>query len=77
MAQGDGRPFWRLIVSEATGCNKNDYFEELYEVKYGFWCVLSFLWLFLFKNYEFALLCMLPPPIAMINLISLPAFCKG
>ncbi|KAH7683889.1 HAD hydrolase subfamily IA protein [Dioscorea alata] len=29
--QGDGRPFWRLVVSEATGCNKNDYFEELYE----------------------------------------------
>jgi hypothetical protein len=30
--QGDGRPFWRLIVSEATGCADDDYFEEVYEV---------------------------------------------
>lgn len=30
--QGDGRPFWRLMVSEATGCADNDYFEEVYEV---------------------------------------------
>ncbi|KAJ3677357.1 hypothetical protein LUZ60_003081 [Juncus effusus] len=29
--QGDGRPFWRLIVSEATGCSDTDYFEEVYE----------------------------------------------
>ncbi|XP_077224313.1 haloacid dehalogenase-like hydrolase (HAD) superfamily protein [Tasmannia lanceolata] len=29
--QGDGRAFWRLIVSEATGCANNDYFEEVYE----------------------------------------------
>ncbi|KAK6931219.1 Haloacid dehalogenase-like hydrolase [Dillenia turbinata] len=29
--QGDGRPFWRLVVSEATGCSNEDYFEELYE----------------------------------------------
>ncbi|XP_044488193.1 haloacid dehalogenase-like hydrolase domain-containing protein 3 isoform X2 [Mangifera indica] len=29
--QGDGRPFWRIIVSEATGCSNNDYFEEVYE----------------------------------------------
>ncbi|KAL5981119.1 hypothetical protein ACLOJK_029039 [Asimina triloba] len=29
--QGDGRLFWRLIVSEATGCDNNDYFEEVYE----------------------------------------------
>ncbi|KAJ0039282.1 hypothetical protein Pint_22722 [Pistacia integerrima] len=29
--QGDGRPFWRLLVSEATGCANNDYFEEVYE----------------------------------------------
>ncbi|KAJ0963275.1 hypothetical protein J5N97_028397 [Dioscorea zingiberensis] len=29
--QGDGRPFWRLVVSEATGCNNNGYFEEVYE----------------------------------------------
>lgn len=29
--QGDGRPFWRLMVSEATGCSRNDYFEEVYE----------------------------------------------
>ncbi|PIA40286.1 hypothetical protein AQUCO_02500168v1 [Aquilegia coerulea] len=29
--QGDGRPFWRLVVSEATGCSNNDYFEEVYE----------------------------------------------
>ncbi|XP_071717221.1 uncharacterized protein [Rutidosis leptorrhynchoides] len=29
--QGDGRPFWKLVVSEATGCANNDYFEEVYE----------------------------------------------
>ncbi|KAI3730779.1 hypothetical protein L1987_61956 [Smallanthus sonchifolius] len=29
--QGDGRPFWQLVVSEATGCANNDYFEEVYE----------------------------------------------
>ncbi|KAI3433051.1 uncharacterized protein J3R85_007240 [Psidium guajava] len=29
--QGDGRPFWRLIVSEATGCADHDYFEEVYQ----------------------------------------------
>ncbi|KAJ4760342.1 Haloacid dehalogenase-like hydrolase domain-containing protein 3 [Rhynchospora pubera] len=29
--EGDGRPFWRLIVSEATGCTDNDYFEAVYE----------------------------------------------
>ncbi|XP_043723804.1 haloacid dehalogenase-like hydrolase domain-containing protein 3 [Telopea speciosissima] len=29
--QGDGRPFWRLIVSEATGCSDDNYFEEVYE----------------------------------------------
>ncbi|XP_010939514.1 uncharacterized protein [Elaeis guineensis] len=29
--QGDGRAFWRLVVSEATGCADNDYFEEVYE----------------------------------------------
>ncbi|KAF3324259.1 haloacid dehalogenase-like hydrolase domain-containing protein 3 [Carex littledalei] len=29
--EGDGRPFWRLIVSEATGCADNGYFEEVYE----------------------------------------------
>ncbi|KAF9591038.1 hypothetical protein IFM89_001248 [Coptis chinensis] len=29
--QGDGREFWRLVVSEATGCSSNDYFEEVYE----------------------------------------------
>ncbi|KAJ9554292.1 hypothetical protein OSB04_018337 [Centaurea solstitialis] len=29
--QGDGRPFWKLVVSEATGCASNDYFEEVYE----------------------------------------------
>nr|XP_043606278.1 haloacid dehalogenase-like hydrolase domain-containing protein 3 [Erigeron canadensis] len=29
--QGDGRPFWKLVVSEATGCADNDYFEEVYE----------------------------------------------
>lgn len=28
--QGDGRPFWRQIVVQATGCASNDYFEELY-----------------------------------------------
>jgi len=30
--QGDGRPFWKLVVSEATGCANDDYFEEVYEV---------------------------------------------
>ncbi|KAF5443306.1 hypothetical protein F2P56_035868 [Juglans regia] len=29
--QGDGRPFWKLVVSEATGCADDDYFEEVYE----------------------------------------------
>ncbi|BAT99259.1 hypothetical protein VIGAN_10066100 [Vigna angularis var. angularis] len=29
--QGDGKPFWKLIVSEATGCGDGDYFEEVYE----------------------------------------------
>ncbi|XP_054792116.1 uncharacterized protein LOC129297796 isoform X2 [Prosopis cineraria] len=29
--QGDGRPFWKLVVSEATGCANEDYFEEVYE----------------------------------------------
>ncbi|PWA77474.1 haloacid dehalogenase-like hydrolase domain-containing protein [Artemisia annua] len=28
---GDGRPFWKLVVSDATGCANNDYFEEVYE----------------------------------------------
>ncbi|KAJ9187502.1 hypothetical protein P3X46_002951 [Hevea brasiliensis] len=29
--QGDGRPFWKLVVSEATGCTNDDYFEEVYK----------------------------------------------
>ncbi|KAI4314171.1 hypothetical protein L6164_027106 [Bauhinia variegata] len=29
--QGDGRPFWKLVVSEATGCANENYFEEVYE----------------------------------------------
>ncbi|CAN0925983.1 Haloacid dehalogenase-like hydrolase domain-containing protein 3 [Linum grandiflorum] len=29
--QGDGRPFWKLVVSEATGSPNLDYFEEVYE----------------------------------------------
>ncbi|KAK9277433.1 hypothetical protein L1049_006976 [Liquidambar formosana] len=29
--EGDGRPFWKLVVSEATGCANEDYFEEVYE----------------------------------------------
>lgn len=29
--QGDGRPFWKLVVSEATGSTNNDYFEEVYK----------------------------------------------
>lgn len=29
--QGDGRSFWKLVVSEATGCSNEDYFEEVYE----------------------------------------------
>ncbi|KAF3778829.1 Haloacid dehalogenase-like hydrolase domain-containing protein 3 [Nymphaea thermarum] len=30
-AMADGRPFWRHVVSEATGCSNNEYFEEVYE----------------------------------------------
>ncbi|KAL6505601.1 hypothetical protein OROHE_022980 [Orobanche hederae] len=29
--QGDGKPFWKLVVSEATGCDNVNYFEEVYE----------------------------------------------
>ncbi|KAG8475655.1 hypothetical protein CXB51_032609 [Gossypium anomalum] len=29
--EGDGKPFWKLVVSEATGCSNEDYFEEVYE----------------------------------------------
>ncbi|XP_072985582.1 uncharacterized protein [Typha latifolia] len=29
--KGDGREFWRLVVSEATGCADDGYFEEVYE----------------------------------------------
>nr|XP_011463077.1 PREDICTED: haloacid dehalogenase-like hydrolase domain-containing protein 3 isoform X2 [Fragaria vesca subsp. vesca] len=29
--QGDGRPFWKLVVSEATGCSDLDYFEHVYQ----------------------------------------------
>ncbi|CAA0833077.1 Haloacid dehalogenase-like hydrolase (HAD) superfamily protein [Striga hermonthica] len=29
--KGDGRPFWKLVVSEATGCDNANYFEEVYE----------------------------------------------
>lgn len=29
--QGDGRLFWKLVVSEATGCDDERYFEEVYE----------------------------------------------
>ncbi|GMI99901.1 hypothetical protein like AT1G14310 [Hibiscus trionum] len=29
--EGDGKPFWKLVVSEATGCSDDDYFEEVYE----------------------------------------------
>ncbi|GAB2243507.1 hypothetical protein Droror1_Dr00023635 [Drosera rotundifolia] len=32
--QGDGRPFWKLVVKEATGCAKDDYFEEVYQIMY-------------------------------------------
>ncbi|XP_020583241.1 haloacid dehalogenase-like hydrolase domain-containing protein 3 isoform X2 [Phalaenopsis equestris] len=28
--QGDGRAFWKFVVSEATGCSDNDFFEEHY-----------------------------------------------
>ncbi|XP_054808967.1 uncharacterized protein LOC129311045 isoform X2 [Prosopis cineraria] len=31
LSMGDGRPFWKLVVSEATGCANEDYFEEVYE----------------------------------------------
>ncbi|KAA8532987.1 hypothetical protein F0562_032896 [Nyssa sinensis] len=29
--QGDGKPFWKLVVSEATGSADDNYFEEVYE----------------------------------------------
>ncbi|KQJ95223.1 haloacid dehalogenase-like hydrolase domain-containing protein 3 isoform X2 [Brachypodium distachyon] len=29
--QGDGRPFWKIVVAEATDCTNNDYFEEVYQ----------------------------------------------
>ncbi|KAL2546847.1 Haloacid dehalogenase-like hydrolase (HAD) superfamily protein [Forsythia ovata] len=29
--QGDGKPFWRLVVSEATGCDSDNYFEDVYK----------------------------------------------
>ncbi|XP_022951708.1 haloacid dehalogenase-like hydrolase domain-containing protein 3 isoform X1 [Cucurbita moschata] len=29
--QGDGRPFWKLVVSEATGCADDSYFEDVYQ----------------------------------------------
>ncbi|WVZ94893.1 hypothetical protein U9M48_040725 [Paspalum notatum var. saurae] len=29
--QGDGRPFWRIVVAEATDCTDDNYFEEVYE----------------------------------------------
>ncbi|KAL2904527.1 Haloacid dehalogenase-like hydrolase domain-containing protein 3 [Bienertia sinuspersici] len=29
--QGDGRPFWKLVVLEATGCADDSYFDEVYE----------------------------------------------
>lgn len=28
---GDGRPFWRFIVEQSTGCNNERLFEELYQ----------------------------------------------
>ncbi|GFP87364.1 haloacid dehalogenase-like hydrolase domain-containing protein 3 [Phtheirospermum japonicum] len=28
---GDGKPFWKLVVSEATRCDDANYFEEVYE----------------------------------------------
>lgn len=50
--QGDGKPFWKHVVSEATGCDSVDYFEEVYEVYFvnladlnNSICILScFLW---------------------------------
>ncbi|KAK8485665.1 hypothetical protein V6N13_029475 [Hibiscus sabdariffa] len=30
--EGDGKPFWKLVVSEATGCSDDEYFEEVYEI---------------------------------------------
>ncbi|XP_009603833.1 uncharacterized protein LOC107780805 isoform X2 [Nicotiana tabacum] len=29
--QDDGRPFWKLVVTEATGCSEDTYFEEVYQ----------------------------------------------
>ena len=40
--QGDGRPFWKFVVSEATGCGDEDFFEEVYEVTYLVLFYLSF-----------------------------------
>ncbi|XP_062191754.1 uncharacterized protein LOC133895452 isoform X2 [Phragmites australis] len=40
-AQGDGRPFWRIVVAEATGCTDNYYFEEVhqYYTHGNAWCL--------------------------------------
>ncbi|KAL6969585.1 hypothetical protein U1Q18_029297 [Sarracenia purpurea var. burkii] len=39
--QGDGKPFWKMVVSEATGCADDNYFEEIYEyyAKGDAWCL--------------------------------------
>ncbi|KAH7292325.1 hypothetical protein KP509_29G061900 [Ceratopteris richardii] len=29
--EGDGKPFWRHVVAQATGCNDEQFFEELYQ----------------------------------------------
>lgn len=36
---GDGRPFWRYIVQESTGCSNDELFEEVYDyyVQPGAW----------------------------------------
>ncbi|XP_062191755.1 uncharacterized protein LOC133895452 isoform X3 [Phragmites australis] len=38
---GDGRPFWRIVVAEATGCTDNYYFEEVhqYYTHGNAWCL--------------------------------------
>uniref|UniRef100_A0A0A9F8V6 Uncharacterized protein n=1 Tax=Arundo donax TaxID=35708 RepID=A0A0A9F8V6_ARUDO len=38
--QGDGRPFWRIVVAEATNCTDDDYFEEVYHVLSSYSCSL-------------------------------------
>ncbi|XP_078443981.1 uncharacterized protein LOC144713289 isoform X3 [Wolffia australiana] len=40
--QGDGRDFWKAVVSEATGCPSIDYFEEVYQKRPFKSCILKY-----------------------------------